>query len=204
MRLGIIADIHCNHAGLDLALERMGPVDALLCAGDAVYQFRFSNEVVARLQERGALCVLGNHDEVLLGPDGARARAAATVDPALVAWLADHPGSLRFDVGGKSLLMFHATPWEPYRDYLFPSTPALARLAHLDADFVVYGHTHYQLARRIGRTLIVNPGSAGEPRDPHNDFQLSYAVLDTVDEAVTFGNFPDPTRTIAKHSGLLP
>ncbi len=204
MRIGIVSDIHCNIAGLDRALKLMGPVDEILCVGDAVYQFRFSNDVVGRLREIGARFILGNHEEILLGPDGGRAREAANVDRELLAWTQEHPNQLRVVVDGKSLLMFHATPWEPYREYLYPGDSALERLAHLDADFVIYGHTHYQLERRIGSALIVNPGSAGEPRDPRNDFQLSYAVLDTVDEAVTFGSFPDPTRIVAKHSGVVP
>ena len=54
MRIGIVSDIHCNHEALRVALERMGDVDELLCAGDSVYQFRFSNEVMALLRERGA------------------------------------------------------------------------------------------------------------------------------------------------------
>ena len=51
MRIGIVSDIHCNHEALRIALDRMGDVDELLCAGDAVYQFRFSNEVMQLLRE---------------------------------------------------------------------------------------------------------------------------------------------------------
>ncbi len=54
MRLGIVSDIHCNIQGLDEALARMGEIDQLWCAGDSVFQFRWSNEVVARLRELGA------------------------------------------------------------------------------------------------------------------------------------------------------
>ena len=43
MKLGIVADVHCNIEGLRAALDLMGPIDELICAGDAVYQFRFSN-----------------------------------------------------------------------------------------------------------------------------------------------------------------
>ena len=204
MRLGILSDIHCNIEALDTALARMGPVDELLCAGDAVYQFRFSNEVVARLRERGARFILGNHEEILLSAAGVRARESPKVDRELLAWTSAHPNTLRTTLDGKTLFMFHATPWEPYRDYLYPSSAELQKLAHLEADFVIYGHTHYQLERRIGDALVINPGSAGEPRDPHNGFQLSYAVLDTIDESVTFDNFPDPTRVVARHSGVSP
>jgi hypothetical protein len=50
------------------------------------------------------------------------------------------------------------------------------------------------MAERVGRSLIINPGSAGEPRDPRNGFMLSYAVLDTETDEVIFNDFPDPTR----------
>jgi hypothetical protein len=58
----------------------------------------------------------------------------------------------------------------------------------------VLGHTHYQMALRVGRSLVINPGSAGEARDARNAFRLSYAVLDTATGEVTFDNFQDPTR----------
>ena len=183
MRLGIVSDIHCNAAALDRAIEQMGDVDELLCAGDACYQYRFSNDVARRLRELGGRYVLGNHEEILLGEEGARAQAAPSVERELLEWTREQPQIIRADVGGKQLLMFHATPWAPYRDYLFPHDPALERLAEEEADFIIYGHTHAPLVRRIGRALIVNPGSAGEFRG--SERTLTYAVLDTADDSAT-------------------
>lgn len=202
MRLGIVSDIHANIEALDQAIEEMGAIDELLCAGDACYQFRFSNEVAARLKEIGARYVLGNHEDILLSPAGIRAQESAQVDRDLLEWTRAQPHEYRVEVSGKKLLMFHSTPWEPYRDYLYPNSPELAQLAREDADIIIYGHTHYQLNQRVGRALVINPGSTGEPRDPNNDFQVSYAVLDTETDEVRIGNFADPTRTIAKHSGF--
>ena len=62
MKLGIVSDVHCNADGLRLAIEHMGPVDELLCAGDIVYQYRFGNEMIEVPREHGARNVLGNHD----------------------------------------------------------------------------------------------------------------------------------------------
>jgi predicted phosphodiesterase len=67
----------------------------------------------------------------------------------------------------------------------------LARFGEAAADFVLYGHTHHQLVRRIGKALVINPGSAGEARDISNGRQLSCAVLDTVTEEVVVTDFPD-------------
>ncbi len=195
MRVDIVSDIHCNSAGLQIALDRMGDVDELLCAGDAVYQFRFSNEVVGMLRERNARYVLGNHEEVtLLSAWGERARSADWVRPDELAYMAARPHRIETTIGGKRLLMVHGSPFDPIYEYLYPNSAMLSRVAELDADYVILGHTHYQMAERIGRALVINPGSAGEARDARNAFQLSYAVLDTESGEVAFDNFPDPIR----------
>jgi predicted phosphodiesterase len=92
LRIGIVSDVHGNAAGLALALalDRMGEVDLLLCAGDRVEEYRFSNETVALLRDHDATCVLGNHDIGILAAHGHKARSAPHVDPSLVEWLASH------------------------------------------------------------------------------------------------------------------
>ena len=194
MRIGIVSDIHCNHEALRIALERMGDVDELLCAGDAVYQFRFSNEVMQLLRDAGARYVQGNHEEVLLGKWGERARSADWVDRDALAYMSEQPLRIETRIDDKTLLMVHGSPFEPRNEYLYPNSASLSKLASLDYDYVVLGHTHYQMAERIGRSLVINPGSAGEARDARTAFRLSYAVLDTASGEVTFDDFQDPTR----------
>jgi predicted phosphodiesterase len=172
----------------------MGEVDELLCAGDAVYQFRFSNEVMDVLREREARYILGNHEEVLLSKWGEKARSADGVRTDAVAYMAAQDGVLETVVDGKRLVMVHGSPWEPHNEYIYPNSASIARFAEIDADYVVLGHTHYQMAERVGRPLVVNPGSAGEARDPRNGFKLSYAVLDTQSGEVIFDDYADPTR----------
>jgi putative phosphoesterase len=194
VRIGIVADIHCNHEALLIALERMGPVDELLCAGDAVYQFRFSNEVMEILRERQARYILGNHEEVLLGRWGERARSVPSVRRENVEYMGGQPFGVDARLNGRRLYMVHGSPWEPHNEYLYPNSPGLSRLAEIGADFIVLGHTHYYMANRVGRSLVINPGSCGEARDHRNIFRLSYAILDTETEEVTFDHFEDPTR----------
>ena len=189
MRLGIVSHIHCNIDALDRALEAMHDVDEILCAGDACYQFRFSNEVAQRLRQIGARYVLGNHEEILLSADGQRAQASPQVDSELLEWTRSQPSSVQVQIGARGPLMFHATPWEPNRDYVFPGDAQLQRFAEEDADFVVYGHTHAPLVERVGSTLIVNPGSVGEPRGTQR--RLTYAVLDTDQGVAEVFELPD-------------
>lgn len=192
MKLGIISDIHCNLYGLQLALAAMESADEVLCLGDTINEARFSNEVIAALQARGAHVILGNHEEAFLSRGGQDARDANGIDPALVKWLADQPLRRTLQTGGKTLLMIHSTPWEPRGDYIFPHSEHLERFAEADADFVLYGHTHAPLTRRIGRVLVINPGSAGEAHYDGNFWGLSCAILDTATETVERLRFPDP------------
>ena len=184
MKLGIVSDLHCNIAGLNRALELMGPVD----------EYRFSNEVIGALRDLGARTIKGNHEAVFLGPLGERARARQGIDRDLVQWLSDQPWRLELQYGDKKVLMVHSTSWEPYGEYVYPHSPQLAKFGEEDADFVLFGHTHQQLVQRIGRVLVINPGSTGDGRDPRNDRQLSCAVLDTELEEATVIDFPDPVR----------
>lgn len=192
MKLGIVSDIHCNSAGLLRALELIGDVDELICLGDSIYEYRFSNEVVGLLREREAHVILGNHEECFFGPLGERARARDGVDLELAGWLADQPHRRRLEIGGQRLLLVHSTPWEPRGAYIHPESRELDRFAEADADIVLYGHTHQQVARRVGPVLVVNPGSAGEARDHRNGRLLSCAVLDTASAEVRLIDYPDP------------
>jgi putative phosphoesterase len=192
VRLGIVSDLHCNAAGLTEALRLMGDIDELLCLGDTIWEYRFSNEIVRLLKDRGAQVILGNHEEGFFGLHGARARARDGIDPELMDWLAAQPHRLEREIGGKRLLLVHSTPWEPRGAYIHPESARLARFAEADADFVLYGHTHQQVVRRFGGVLVINPGSAGDARDNRNGRLLSCAVLDVASEDVEIIDFPDP------------
>jgi putative phosphoesterase len=194
VKLGIVSDLHCNIKGFNRALELMGEVDQILCLGDTIYEYRFSNEVISRLIEIGAHTIQGNHEETFMGPMGVRARAREGIDPDLMCWLSERPHRMELECDGKTVLMVHSTPWEPRGTYVYRHSPELERFGEADAHFVLFGHTHQQVVQRAGNLLVVNPGSAGDARDPDNGRLLSCAILDTVSEDARIINFPDPAR----------
>jgi putative phosphoesterase len=201
VKLAIVSDVHCNIGGLERALELMAPFDELWCAGDSVFQFRWSNDVVAKLREIGAVVVQGNHEETILSRDGERALSSPKVDQDLVAWMREQPFRVEREVGGKRVMMTHGSPWEPWKDYHYPHEAIWARSGELGCDTLIVGHTHYKMAQRFAGVLVINPGSAGDPRDHRNDFQLSCATWDTTTDEVVFYDYKDPTRNFVKHSG---
>lgn len=196
MRIGVISDIHCNAGALETALAALaGSVDEVFVAGDVVYEYRFSPEVVGRLRDEGFPFVLGNHERVLISPAGepARDRAlAAGADPDDLAFLASRPYRVDAGLDGRTVTMVHASPWEPYDRYLTPSDPTWQRCAELDADVVLTGHTHVPMVKRVGDTLVVNPGSLGESREPGQRDLVSYAVIDLAALEAEIIRFPNP------------
>ena len=192
MKFGIVSDIHCNAEGLRSALALMGGIDELICLGDSIWEYQFSNEVAQILREHEAHTILGNHEETFFGPLGERARARPGNDRDLMNWVESRPHRIALDRDGKRLLLVHSTPWEPRGDYVLPESAQLARFAEAYADFVLYGHTHRQVVKRFGRVVVVNPGSAGDARDHGNGRRLSCAVLDTASEEVRIIDYPDP------------
>lgn len=193
MRLGVVSDIHCNLIGLRAALAAMGPIDELLCLGDAIDRNRFSNKVVGFLRDAGARMILGNHEEAFLAQHGPGKTQHDGVDPALLAFLADQPVRRLLSYGGKSVLMLHSTPWEPRGEYIFPHNEKLALFAEAGADYVLYGHTHAHVIRRVGGVVIVNPGSAGEGRESSDGRHLSCAVVDTDAGEARLVHYMDPS-----------
>ncbi|MFC6438221.1 metallophosphoesterase family protein [Novosphingobium resinovorum] len=60
-----------------------------------------------------------------------------------------------------------------------PRTRASPGSRRRGTDVLIYGHTHVPVVRRLGGTLVINPGSVGEGRPEPRGFVRSCAVLDT-------------------------
>lgn len=188
-----MSDVHCNVAAFEAAVAAMAPqVDEIWLAGDAIYEYRFSNEIIRAVRDLGIRSILGNHEIVFLSHLGAPARAADGVDPAAVDWLATVPLEVDATIGGTRVLMVHATPWPPHSEYMYARGPLLPRCAEVDADILIYGHTHMPLVATVGDTLVVNPGSLGESREAGARDQSTYALVDTEARTAEIVRFPNP------------
>ncbi|MGX7678428.1 metallophosphoesterase family protein [Jatrophihabitans sp. DSM 45814] len=198
MKLGLISDVHCAYDTLKETLaEFSDQVDEVLLAGDALYEYRFNNEVIELIREHQIRYILGNHEEVLLGPHGKRALSAPFVKAANVDFVRTIGTHLETVIDGKRLLMAHGSPWAPHNQYVHANSSVLERTSSLGVDFLVLGHTHIPMEVRIGHTLVVNPGSLEQSRERGQQGCISYAVLDTAEGAVEFHRRPITRRTEA-------
>lgn len=185
-----------------------------LFLGDAVGYGPHPRECIARIAElRGALLVRGNHDEAAAHPDSdllgmnrlARATAGWTrseLTDADRSWLAAMP----LEHVAEDWMAVHGAPVDSRRfvAYVYDLTyeDNLACLARQGRSLCFHGHSHVQLAyaddaglrRKLsprevleleaGRTLLVNPGSVGQPRD--GDARAAFALWDRPRRRITF------------------
>ncbi|MFC7156330.1 metallophosphoesterase family protein [Halomarina halobia] len=182
MEIGVISDVHANAVALEAVLAAMPPVDAVVCVGDVVGYGPHPVECVERVRDAAAHVVQGNHDRAVATPEAYRhnemayeglRHARERLDDEQRAWLAGLPEETTCCDGRVRLV--HSHPAERDR-YVYPREfEALAPLLG-DERALVLGHTHVQHDERVEGTLVVNPGSVGQPRD--GDPRAAYAVLD--------------------------
>jgi len=209
MRVLIISDIHANLLALDAVLAAAGPYDATWCLGDLVGYGPNPNECVDRVRSLpGLICLLGNHDQAVLGDIELRvfngdARAAIswtqrTVTPNTL----DYLRSLSPQCLWGDYTLVHASPRQPIWEYIVDHDIAFANFPLITTPYCLVGHTHqpvifhqvalggevleeepdYFAPRPLARQhLIINPGSVGQPRDNNPD--AAYALLDVENEA---------------------
>jgi diadenosine tetraphosphatase ApaH/serine/threonine PP2A family protein phosphatase len=89
------------------------------------------------------------------------------------------PPAATLEFGGARFAALHAAPSAPLYRYLPPETTDVVwreRLRDVGADWLLCGHTHRPLLRRIGGVMVLNSASVGQPRDGAP--LVSYAVWD--------------------------
>jgi predicted phosphodiesterase len=159
MHLALIADVHGNLEALDAVLEdldRRAPRARIVCAGDLVGYGPDPEACIERLGGRGALCVLGNHDEMVLGRRDFTRCVRAGILAAV--WSREHlgPDAHAFLRGlpawldtGDAVVACHGDLADADQ-YVSTAPRAQAALAQLQrlrpaARLLVCGHTHRAL-----------------------------------------------------------
>jgi putative phosphoesterase len=191
MKILILSDIHGNWPALKSVLAAESDSDTILCLGDLVdYGPEPAACVAWAMQESGkSLFIQGNHDwGVALKKDPRssppfRHLSACTQAFCLEALSEEMLHFLRnlkpidsFQMLGKRCVACHAAPSDPLFRYLRTREKDLEYEVTVagSPDFLFFGHTHWPLLKRIGKTTLVNPGSVGQPKD--GDTRAPYAV----------------------------
>lgn len=179
MRVGFISDIHGNLPALEAVLadlEQRG-CDRLICLGDICFGPQAA-ACLARVRELGCPVIMGNWDCWSIDGFPPADDPVGIMLHEIGEWWARELGdeerafvrtfqpTLELDLGGdRRMLCFHGSPGS-FSDWIFATTPddeLEQMLDGVEAEVLVGGHTHLQMLRRFGRSVVVNPGSVGQP-----------------------------------------
>ena len=188
MKLLILSDIHGNWPALEAVLAAEPKHETVVFCGDVFDYGPQPVECLRWLAENADHIVRGNHDNAL-GYD-VDCQCMGTFREYSVATRAWHRTMLNstdreflrqmlirdwFEWDGKHFRMAHATPQGDLFECLDMDKWG-SRIAGLDGDFMLLGHTHIQGMQTFGRLTVVNPGSVGLARDYRGE--ACYAVYE--------------------------
>lgn len=180
----LLADIHSNKVALEAVIneinKRYEKIDYIITLGDYVGYGPHPNEVLNWVMANADIMVLGNHDlAVGLGnADGfnkdAKKAAMWNYDQLTLenrTFLSYLEQQTHFHIYESwSIFCLHGHPGDPINGYLRPDTPKEKYDLYLGmipkCKFMLHGHTHLpNLYTSDKGTIIINPGSVGQPRD---------------------------------------
>ena len=197
MRIAVFSDVHANLQAMQAVwqdLESQRP-DVVYCLGDLVGYGANPNEVVEFVGQRQIPSVMGNYDEgvgfdlhdcgcAYKDPaDNARGKASLQWSRQVTIgdnkrFLQGLPLHIRLEDRTPTLLLVHGSP-RKINEYLYADRPqaSFERLAKMaGTDVLLFGHTHLPYTKTVGRTLFVNTGSVGKPKD--GDPRAGYVLLE--------------------------
>jgi putative phosphoesterase len=195
MKIAVLSDIHGNIHALQVVLadmDRLSP-EAIFCLGDLVGYGAHPNEVIDLIRQRDIPTIIGNYDDgVGFDKDDC---GCVYKDPADIErgnqslmWSREHttpenknylrnlPFQMRDRLAGQSVLFVHGSP-RKINEYLYEDRPlsTFERIAQAaDCEVMFFGHTHLPYQKQVGRTLFVNTGSVGKPKD--GDPRAGYVI----------------------------
>lgn len=201
MKILILSDIHGNKTALEAVMDYskgFKPVQ-LMILGDVIDYGPHSNEVIKIIQncQIPIICNLwGNHEQSIVEEDyecfsSDRGRVSAKYTHSVLndnSWnfiknSMNKKGRTEFMLGGKQCLAVHGSLKDTYWKSIMPGDDLSG---YKEYDYVFSGHSHLPhyfaeyykvdnpLARNKKKTIFINPGSVGQPRNlcPLSQFSI--------------------------------
>jgi putative phosphoesterase len=203
MKIGVFGDIHGNIEALKAAYERVisAKADKIYHLGDLGGYAPFVNEVVDFLIEHDIAGVQGNYDEAVANDRehcGCKAEEPVQeemahrsfvwtkghVSPKSKDYMKNLPTEFAFDADGRKVRLFHATP-KKNNLYWYEDRPEkfFREMAEkVDADIMIFGHTHKPYRKDVNGKIFINAGSVGKPKD--GDPRACAAIVEITPQAV--------------------
>jgi diadenosine tetraphosphatase ApaH/serine/threonine PP2A family protein phosphatase len=206
--IALLGGVYSNHVALTAALSDIATrgIETIYCLGDLGAFGPNPDKTIRILREHGVRTVQGNYDNSIghgledcqCGYTDPRDNYYAQISYEYTlrmtstehrAWMRDLPEEIRFEFGGKRVLLCHGSP-RLMNEFLWESTTPTHFLEKLcndfDADIVAATHTglHWQRELSQGRRFV-NVGVLGRPAND-GTARVWYTVLSDTQDPVQF------------------
>lgn len=203
-RVGLIGDVHGEDAALEAVLRffaENGPFDAILCVGDipAKQGIGDTGRCIQLLMDAGITTVRGNHDRWYMENESMRDMLGYDADNVTLeqrTWLARLPKTIEISTPHGPLLLCHGLG-EKDMEGIYPGgddAPILQALEWREivprCAYMIAGHTHYRMVRKLEPITIINPGTLRWEEKP------GFAIADFAEGTVQFYNLTPFTNEI--------
>ena len=191
MILAVFSDIHGNVYSLEKALQLMDRYkpDKYLFLGDMAGYYYYQNECIELLDNLDNLVsIKGNHDSYFLKClsnknaleklDKKYGQSYSLLYNKITEKSKEFFYSLAEFEKNNYYEAYHGSPNNYLEEYIYPDTKIEFNIG---VPFLFLGHTHYSMNRKLNDTMIINPGSIGQPRDFN---QGSFSIVDIKDKKV--------------------
>lgn len=192
MKICVFSDIHGNQEAFENMLyNEQKNTDLFIFVGDIFGYFYGQRQIIDTMMSMdNLLAVKGNHDSQYLlrkNDEDLVNRYGSSYTLKLsdleMQYINSLPEKLEIEIEKKRFGIFHGG----YDNYLEQRIYPNENMQNMDwffkYDFVILGHTHYRLCYKEKNTIVINPGSLGQPRD---EYGFSYCVLDTEENDTVF------------------
>jgi protein phosphatase len=211
MKVVIISDVHGNYDALSHLPE---DYDQLWVLGDLVNYGPQPGEVIGFLRKHAAHVVRGNHDHSIGFGEAVRcsprfremAEATRRYTNAVLSeedkeYLRSLPVSVDVWIGKTRCRLCHAVPPDPsFATYSSALELWESECRRAGADVFLVSQGHVPFGRKVGSSLLANPGSLGQPRS--GEPIASYAVLK--DGKLSLRSFHYPVNLTAERVRAMP
>ena len=207
MRIGIISDIHNNILALDRTLNyfEANNCKKIICYGDIIGIGPFPEETVRRVMSLDNLiCVKGNHEDYLINaidnkpfPVSMESEEAkhhiwehSLLSEKSKEFLIHLPREKTISAYGINILVIHYSMGSKNNYNNAVQNLTLCQCEQMfdsiDADMVIFGHSHKQSVHQNAKTHYINIGSLGCPAKSKNVARAG--MLNLEDGKVIFEN----------------
>ncbi len=195
-RIGLIGDVHAQHALLEATLSffaRAG-VDCIVCTGDLADGTGSLDVCCDLLDACSALVVAGNHDRWLTSNrmrNVPQAHQRGDVSEESLAYLARLPATRKLRTTVGDVLLCHGVADNDLRK-VWPGSPRMPAerspeldsiIADGDTRLVLNGHTHYRVIVNFEVLTLINAGTLKGEHRP------GVSILDLDDDVATAFEF---------------